>query len=110
MNSFLCHLSPCKISQTGVFGVKLLVQGGGGGLPPESVTPFSLKKKSVKGRRGGTPLTDKIRKVIFDPLPYCAAIFTLIDLKATLLPISQLLHFNSLVTTLPFSKLEKNYS
>ena len=30
MNSFLCHLSPCKILQTGVFGVKLLVQGRGG--------------------------------------------------------------------------------
>ena len=38
-----------------------------GGVPPKSVSPFLPGKKSVKG--GGTPLTDKIRKVVFDPSP-----------------------------------------
>ena len=39
----------------------------GGGVPPKSVTPFLPGKKSVKG--GGTPLTDKIRKVVFEVFP-----------------------------------------
>ena len=40
----------------------------GGGVPPKSVTPFLPGKKSVKGG-GSTPLTDKIRKVVFEGLP-----------------------------------------
>ena len=40
---------------------------GGGGVPPKSVTFFLAKILSVKG--GGTPLTDKIRKVVFEVLP-----------------------------------------
>ena len=34
--------------------------GGGAGVPPKSVTPFSLKKKSVKG--GVPPLRTKSAK------------------------------------------------
>ena len=41
---------------------------GEGGYPPQSVTFFFAKKLSVKGGVG-TPLTDKIRNVIFDPFP-----------------------------------------
>ena len=40
---------------------------GGGGVPPKSVTFFLAKILSVKG--GGTPLTDKIRKVVFEVFP-----------------------------------------
>ena len=40
---------------------------GGGVVPPKSVTFFLAKILSVKG--GGTPLTDKIRKVVFEVLP-----------------------------------------
>ena len=42
---------------------------GEGGVPPKSVTFFLAKILSVKGG-GGTPLTDKIRKVVFEGLPY----------------------------------------
>ena len=42
------------------------VKGGGG--PPKSVTFFLEKILSVKG--GGTPLTEKIRKVVFLVFPY----------------------------------------
>ena len=44
---------------------------GGRGVPPKSVTPFLPKILSKKG--GGTPLTDKIRKVVFDVAPYFTA-------------------------------------
>jgi len=40
---------------------------GEGGVPPKSVTFFLAKILSVKG--GGTPLTNKIRKVVFEVLP-----------------------------------------
>ena len=43
------------------------VKGGGGG-PPQPVTFFLEKILSVKGG-GGTPLTDKIRKVVFEVFP-----------------------------------------
>ena len=42
---------------------------GGGAVPPKSVTPSSPQILSVKGG-GGTPLTDKIRKVVFEVFPY----------------------------------------
>ena len=64
----------------------------GGGVPPKSITPFLgiFEQKNVrKGVKdtphvrnslfaenfvckggGGTPLTDKIRKVVFEGLPY----------------------------------------
>jgi len=43
---------------------------GEGGVPPKSVTFFLPKILSVKGGGGGgTPLTDKIRKVVFEVLP-----------------------------------------
>ena len=32
MHSLICNSSPCKSSQTGVFGVKIVAQGGGGRL------------------------------------------------------------------------------
>ena len=43
-------------------------KGGGGLLLPKSVTFFLTKILSVKGG-GGTPLTDKIRKVVFEVFP-----------------------------------------
>ena len=39
-------------------------KGGGGVVPPKSVTPFSLKILSVKGGGGGTP---QICNLIFGP-------------------------------------------
>ena len=48
------------------------VKGEGGGVPPKSVTFFLAKILSVKGG-GGTPLTDKIRKVVFEVLPNALA-------------------------------------
>ena len=35
--------------------LRILSVKGGAGVPPKSVTPFSLKKKSVKGGRGVPP-------------------------------------------------------
>ena len=43
------------------------------GVPPKSVTFFLVKILSVKG--GVYPLTDKIRKVVFDHLPKVQFIF-----------------------------------
>ena len=40
----------------------------GGGIPRKSVTP-SLPKKIVGKGGGGTPLTEQIRKVVFDVAP-----------------------------------------
>ena len=47
--------------------LRILSVKGGGGVPPKSVTFFLAKILSVKG--GGTPLTDKIRKVVFEVFP-----------------------------------------
>ena len=55
--------------KTLIFGEKSVK--GGSGVPPKSVTPFLPKKLSRKGR-GGTPLTDKIRKVVIEGLPILA--------------------------------------
>ena len=44
------------------------VRKGGGGGPPQTRNLFLAKILSVKGG-WGTPLTDKIRKVVFDVLP-----------------------------------------
>ena len=41
---------------------------GEGGVPPKSVTFFG--ENFVQKGGGGTPLTDKIRKVVFDPFPW----------------------------------------
>ena len=69
MNSFLCHLSPCKISQTGVFGVKLLVQGRGDYLRLSSVWSklgqLPAKKTLFIDPTTKTPIFLKILSIIF---------------------------------------------
>ena len=59
---------------------------GGRGVPPKSVTFFCAKILFVNG--GGTPLTDKIRKVVFDVLPKRLISMTVADVcKALIDPI-----------------------
>ena len=46
------------------------IRKGGEGGTPQIRNSFFAGKKSVKGGgRGGTPLTDKIRKVVFEVFP-----------------------------------------
>ena len=61
----MASLVPGEGSDGGVFGgclgrtsnttLRILSVKGGAGVPPKSVTPFSMKKKSVKGGRGVPP-------------------------------------------------------
>ena len=50
-----------------LFAEKKSVKGGGG--TPQIRNSLLAGKKIRKGGVGGTPLTDKIRKVVFDGLP-----------------------------------------
>ena len=44
--------------------MRILSVKGGAGVPPKSVTPFSMKKKIRKGGEEGTP---QIRNLFFEP-------------------------------------------
>ena len=55
-----------KTQFLGIFEQKMSAKGGGS--TPMSETPFLPKILSIKGGEG-TPLLDKIRKVVFDRLP-----------------------------------------
>ena len=67
--------SPCSaglsVKRESSVGCKchFTVRKGGGGVPSMSVTPVLPNILSLRGGRGGTPITDKIRKVVFDVAP-----------------------------------------
>ena len=56
------------------------IRKGGEGGTPQICNSFFAGKKIRKG--GGTPLTDKIRKVVFDPLPKWITHLLKLDLLA----------------------------